>query len=264
MTNLKSYTIVESKRIYYELYKTELIKDNSTILIFLHEGLGCVELWKKFPKLISDKLNLPFILYDRYGYGKSEKLSELRTIEYLETEAKIYLPQLIKNLGLDNKKIILLGHSDGASIALIYNGINEFKNIIATVSIAAHVVIEQISREGIQKAVEAFENGGLENALSKYHGDNTKTAFYGWAHTWLDKSSEKWDITHYLHNISNPVLIIQGENDEYGSELQVEKIFNSVSGTKEKIIIKSSAHSPHFDNTQLVVDKIYNFINSHT
>jgi pimeloyl-ACP methyl ester carboxylesterase len=228
-------------------------------LVFLHEGLGSIEQWKQFPEQLSAKLNLPALLYDRYGYGNSEKFSEERNENYFLSEAKMFLPEILDKLNI-HEKVILFGHSDGATLALLFASYFP-ERTLAVVAEAPHVFNEDISVEGVRLAKHLYvSDETFKQKLSKYHGDKTDSVFYGWADVWLSPSAKDWNIIPQLNNITAPVLIIQGVNDEYGSYKQLETIRKNLKGKYDELYIENCGHAPHLKFTDLVINKITNFI----
>jgi len=242
-------------------YQTINLSDKEKpLLFFLHEGLGSIAQWKDFPEKLCEELDLPGLIYERYGYGYSSELQELREIDYLETEANYYLPELIDKLQLQNRKIIIVGHSDGASIALIYAALYP-KNILKVISIAAHVFTEQISINSIKLLEKEYQlNTKFKKSLEKYHFGHTDSTFYAFSKTITSKEFKDWNIEHYLPKIDSPILIIQGDNDEYGTIKQVESIYQQTSSViKKQLIIQNCGHIPHLSNQKIVIQEIRKF-----
>lgn len=244
----------------------QLIDKNGTekpLLVFLHEGLGSIAQWKNFPELLCDKLNLDGLVYERYGYGYSTPLQETRESNYLDVEGNYFLPNLIEKLSLNNRKIILVGHSDGASIALIYASLFP-KNITMVASMAAHVFNEQISVNSIIKLKKQYEsNEKLKKSFERYHFDHTDSTFYAFANTITHPNFKDWNIEHYLPNISAPIIAIQGFDDEYGTEIQVDSIVSkSLNKLNKKVMIPNCGHSPHLQFPEFVVHQIEQFYNN--
>lgn len=237
------------------------LEQDKPLLVFLHEGLGSIAQWKDFPEVMCNELNLPGLIYDRYGYGHSTELQEKRTTDYLEKEAAYFLPQLINKLSLQNRALILIGHSDGASIALIYAALFP-DNVTTVVSMAAHVFCEQISRDSINKLEKIYESKPfVKSRFEKYHFDHTDSTFYAFARTITSDEFRDWNIEHFLPQIAAPVFVIQGDKDEYGTEKQVNSIHNNTPNKKGKrLIIKDCGHSPHLTNQQLVIEEIKDFV----
>jgi pimeloyl-ACP methyl ester carboxylesterase len=235
----------------------EAAPDSKYLIVFLHEGLGSINQWKDFPELLCRMTGFNGFIYDRFGYGKSDLISERRKINYMPEEAYEYLPEILSGEILKEKKIIIAGHSDGGTIGLLYAS-KKPENLICVISIAAHTFIEEISINGIKNAVDNYRNGDLKERLQKYHGDKTDIMFRNWSELWLDEKSHKWNMTGELKNIECPVLVIQGDKDEYGSEAQVETIMNGVSGYRKREIIYNCGHLPHIqarDYTAAVIIK---------
>ncbi|MFN4150260.1 MAG: alpha/beta fold hydrolase [Candidatus Sericytochromatia bacterium] len=233
-------------------------KDNSTILIFLHEGLGSIKQWKDFPIELCLKSGLKGIVYDRFGYGESDILNTEIYINYLHNEAKIFLPELLEKLNI-NEKVILIGHSDGGSIALIYASLfpDKVKSIITE---AAHIFVEDITLKGIKEAVKVYESGKLKSSLERYHGDKTDLCFYNWSNIWLKEDFKNWTIENLLKDIKVKSLIIQGENDEYATLKQVKVIKEILDDLAEIVILENCRHIPHHQQKEFVLEKMNAFI----
>ncbi|MCF8297751.1 MAG: alpha/beta hydrolase [Saprospiraceae bacterium] len=257
----ENFVEINSIKINYTIFNSEFISENKPFLVFLHEGLGSIGQWKDFPEIISTKSKLPAMVYDRYGYGKSDKLKEERADDYLHTEAFHYLPEILTQLKISNK-LILFGHSDGGSIALLFASAFPEKTQ-AVISEAAHVFIEQISIAGALKAKDDFESGKLKDALRKYHADNTESMFAGWVNKWSSMDFFDWNIEEALPKITAPVLVIQGRKDQYGTCEQVKSILNNTSGHSEPLIFDDCGHTPHFEKKDLVIDKVLKFVGNY-
>jgi len=226
-------------------------------LVFLHEGLGSIRQWRDFPEELSEATGCRALVYDRYGYGQSEILQEeRRTVRFMHDEALVSLPDLLSALGVKNP--ILIGHSDGASIALIHAGAGHAVRGVA--AMAPHVFIEPLCLGSIDKAKESFENTDLAARLGRYHRDARKT-FYGWADVWLDPEFKGWDIREdYLPGVRCPVLAIQGHDDEYGTMAQLDEIERRVSGPCELLKLERCGHLPFRDQAQIVVSRVSTFV----
>ena len=216
-------------------------------LLFLHEGLGSIRQWRDFPAKLAEATGCSALVYDRYGYGQSDVLAEpRRTVRFMHDEALFALPELLKELEVRNP--ILVGHSDGASIALIHAGAGHA--VRGVVAMAPHVFIEPLCLSSIVKAADAFENTDLATRLGRYHRDARKT-FYGWADVWLDPQFKGWDIrSEYLPSVRCPVLAIQGHDDEYGTMAQLDEIERRVSGPCELLKLENCGHSPFRDRPE--------------
>ena len=226
------------------------------VLVFLHEGLGSVALWKDFPERVSHATGCPAVVYSRYGYGKSDPLAGARGVDYMHREALEVLPELLDALSIRNP--ILIGHSDGASIALIHAGTGS-RPVRGLVLLAPHVFVEDITVESIAGAKVVFEKTNLPAKLARYH-DDAESTFRAWNDIWLHPDFRRWNIEEYLPGVTCPALLIQGEDDQYGTVAQVKAIARQVSGPVETLILPNCAHSPHVDQQQATVGSIARFV----
>ncbi|HXH03670.1 MAG TPA: alpha/beta hydrolase [Candidatus Competibacteraceae bacterium] len=227
-------------------------------LVFLHEGLGCVALWKDFPERVAEATDCRVLVYSRQGYGRSDPIPVPRPLTYMHEEGLSILPKVLDAAGL--KEVILVGHSDGGSIALIHAGGVRDPRVQALALMAPHVFNEELCVGSIRLAKEAYEQGRLRQQLARYHGDNVDCAFWGWNRAWLDPGFWHWNIEEYLPGIAVPVLLIQGENDEYGTLRQVEAIRDRVSGPVEILMLPNCGHSPHRDQPEATLEAITRFV----
>lgn len=211
------------------------------VLIFLHEGLGSAALWRDFPDKLCAVTGLSGFIYSREGYGGSGPCDLSRPLDYLEREARYVLPSLIAHFNFRN--FILVGHSDGASIALIYAGLPDVPPAYGLIVMAPHVRVETISIEGVLAAKVDYEEGGLKERLQKFHGDNTECAFRGWSEAWLNPAFRNWNIEHFLPACETPLLAIQGTEDVYGTLAQIEAL-KAVSGPFRRLILGGCGHNP--------------------
>src|SRR6266446_306442 len=225
-------------------------------LVFLHEGLGSVAMWKDFPEKVSHATGCPAVVYSRYGYGKSDRLAEARGVDYMHREALDVLPQLLDALSIRNP--VLIGHSDGSSIALIHAGAGS-RPVRGLVLLAPHVFVEDITVESIAEAKVAFETTGLPAKLARYH-DDVESTFRGWNDIWLHPDFRRWNIEEYLPGVTCPLLLIQGKDDQYGTAAQVTAIARQVNGPVETLMLPNCAHSPHLDQMQATVERIAHFV----
>jgi pimeloyl-ACP methyl ester carboxylesterase len=261
LRNHAGKTEINGKKINYFICNEEYLTEEKPVLVFLHEGLGSIRQWKDFPASLSEKTELAVLLYDRYGYGDSDSLTEKRNTDYIKTEASLYLPELLKNLNIKNN-IILFGHSDGATIALYFASI--FPQItLGIISESAHTFIEDVSINGVSAARDSFIFGDfLRQKLEKYHRDNAVPMFFGWADLWSNPAAKKWSMLKELKNVKSPVLVIQGDTDEYGSKMQVDEIKKRVNADCEILYLKDCGHIPHFQAKDPVLQKSTDFINN--
>lgn len=229
-------------------------------LLFLHEGLGCIALWKDFPAVLCRSLNRDGIVYDRQGYGRSGPLEGPRDPRYLHDEAFRVLPAVLDALGV--ARAILIGHSDGGTIALLAAGAFP-ERVAAVVCEAAHVFVEEITLAGIRAAGKAFAEGDLRRRLQRYHGEKTSATFAAWHDTWLSPAFRSWSIEAELPRVTCPALVLQGEDDEYGTPAQVTAIARGVSGPVETALIPGCAHVPHHQARDDVTARIERFLACH-
>lgn len=223
--------------------------------MILHEGLGSAAMWKDFPERIAKATGCGVLVYSRYGHGKSERLAERRSIDFMHHEAKVVLPELLAEHNI--QRPILLGHSDGGSIALIYAGTwpDRVRGLVLE---APHVFVEEFGLRSIAAIRTLYESSDLRERLLRYH-DHVDEMFRGWNDIWLDPQFREWNIEEYLGAIACPTLVIQGENDEYGTLAQVEAIQRCVPGA-QKLILPRCGHSPHRDQPELTLDAITRFV----
>jgi pimeloyl-ACP methyl ester carboxylesterase len=220
--------------------------------VFLHEGLGSAGLWRDFPRRVAEAVARPTTLvYSRLGYGRSARVALPRPVTYMHDEALDALPSLLDETGIDRP--VLVGHSDGASIALIHAGAGFA--VDALVLLAPHVFVEDRSIAGIEAATVAYEQGDLRRRLARHH-DDVDGAFRGWNDVWLSPSFRSWDITGVLPAITCPVLVVQEQDDPYGTLAQVDAIERGVSGPVERLVLPGTGHSPHLDHPDEVIAAI--------
>jgi pimeloyl-ACP methyl ester carboxylesterase len=224
-------------------------------IVMLHEGLGSIALWKDFPERLAERTGCGVLAYSRYGHGASETLAERRPVEYLHREGEVVLPALLAALGIDRP--VLLGHSDGASIALIYAGAVP-DGPGALILEAPHVFVEELTVTSIARVKTAFETTDLGRKLGRFHAD-AATMFWGWNDIWLDPRFRAWNIEGYLQAIRCPTLAIQGEDDEYGTAEQLAAIHRQISHA-EIMLLPHCGHSPHRDQAEATLEHMAAFI----
>lgn len=227
-------------------------------IIFLHEGLGSVSVWRDFPASLAEATGCGALVYSRAGYGNSDPVELPRPLSFMHTEALVTLPEVLDSA--DVREAILLGHSDGGSIALIYAGGVKDARLRGLILEAPHVFVEDLSLESIKRAAEQYESGQLKQALVRHHGSNVECAFWGWNRVWLEPRFRSWNIEEYLRGISVPVLVIQGDEDEYGTLRQVEAIERGCKGPVESVILPRCGHSPHRDQPERALEAITSFV----
>ena len=227
-------------------------------LVFLHEGLGSIGQWRHFPAELCARTCLPGLVYERWGYGQSEPLTGPRPDDYLEREARDSLPEVLAVCDITEPPI-LFGHSDGASIALLFAAAYPTRTR-AVISEAGHISVEDVCLAGIRLAVATYEQGPLRDGLRRYHGANTEAMFRGWGDTWLRPERRTWNVEAALSRIVCPTLIIQGVDDEYATRTQVDAIVAGVAGPSEILWLPACGHVPHFQVREAVLDAVAHFI----
>jgi pimeloyl-ACP methyl ester carboxylesterase len=232
-------------------------KTDSPTLVFLHEGLGSVSMWKDFPEQLAEATGLDAFIYSRQSYGKSSPLPVSRKSDYMHDEALDILPKVLDQANIKNA--ILVGHSDGASIALLFAGSNIPPVPCALVLMAPHVFNEDLSIKSIALAKQAFENSDLRERLGVYHND-VDNAFWRWNDIWLHSDFKDWNIENCLRSITAPMLVIQGEDDEYGTDAQIHAIQEKCGGTVETLILSDCKHAPFRDQNEATTSGISYFI----
>ena len=247
------FVTVAAHRIEYE--RIAVARAPRPTLVFLHEGLGSVAMWRDFPGRVAHAANCDAVVYSRYGYGRSDPVAEDRTPRYMHDEALVALPELLDALAIDRP--ILVGHSDGGSIALIHGGAG-VRPVAAVVTLAAHVLVEDVSVASIAAARTAYATTDLRARLARFHAD-VDSAFLGWNRIWLAPEFRAWNIEECLPRIACPVLALQGEDDEYGTMQQMARIGAQVRDV-ELLALQDCRHSPQRDRPEAVIEAITRFV----
>jgi pimeloyl-ACP methyl ester carboxylesterase len=234
--------------------EAQLLEGRSPALVMLHEGLGSVGLWRGLPETLHELTGARVLAFSRYGHGESDPPPRPRTPTFMHEEALEVLPEVLSAAGIEEPPI-LVGHSDGASIALIYAASHPVAGLAL---MAPHVFVEQICVDAIRETRDAFENEGLRERMARHHRD-PEAAFKGWCDVWLDPEFLDWNLEPLLPKIRAPVLLIQGRDDEYGTLAQIDAIQRGLAGPSERLIV-SGGHSPHLEHPKEVPDAIASFI----
>ncbi len=224
-------------------------------LVFLHEGLGSVALWRDFPDKVARRLGAPALVYSRFGYGRSDGLAGKRTPAFMHEEALNVLPPLLEQLGI--ARPLLIGHSDGASIAILYAALS-MRPVAGLALLAPHVIVEDVTVDSIARVRASYAQTDLRARLAKYHA-NVDDAFLGWADIWLDPAFRSWSIEQEVAGVAAPMLLIQGEDDEYGTLDQLDRITARTSTEVSRLVLPRCGHSPHRDQEPAVIDAIAAF-----
>jgi len=227
-------------------------------LVMLHEGLGSVGLWGEFPDKLAAATEAGVFVYSRAGYGASTPVTLPRPLTYMHSEALDVLPALLDAIGF--RRGLLVGHSDGASIAAIYAGGIQDHRVRGLSLIAPHFIVEDVSVTSIEGIKREYEAGKLKEKLARWHND-VDNAFYGWNGAWLDPQFRDWDITEYLSYIRVPVQIVQGAEDQYGTLRQIEVAEAECYCPVDVASIEGAAHSPHREAAVATLDAIAEFVN---
>lgn len=232
----------------------------ATPILLLHEGLGCVSMWRDFPAALATRTGRRVGAYSRLGHGRSGPRTAPHAAGFIHDEARHVLPEVLDTLGFE--QAVLLGHSDGGSIALLFAAWYPTR-VTALVLEAPHVFVEPISIASITEMKAAYASTDLPSRLAKHHGTNTEGAFRGWNDIWLHPAFEAWNIEDVLPDVTCPTLVVQGTDDEYGTARQVEAIRQQAGGRVETAWLSACGHSPHRDQPEAVLTSIAAFLGAH-
>jgi pimeloyl-ACP methyl ester carboxylesterase len=232
--------------------------DDRPPLVFLHEGLGSIAQWRGFPDAVREAAGGPAtLIYSRAGYGRSDPAVLPRPVTYMHREADAVLPAVLANFGLHRP--VLIGHSDGASIALLYAGRGH--PVSGLVLIAPHVFVEDVSVASIAAARETFASTDLRQRLGRYH-DDPEATFRGWNDVWLSAEFRTWNIEDRLPAVAAPVLLVQGSDDPYGTTAQLDAVEAGVTGRVERVFVEGVGHAPHLEAPDRVLGAVSAFVAS--
>jgi pimeloyl-ACP methyl ester carboxylesterase len=227
-------------------------------LVFLHEGLGSVSLWRGFPRAVAEATGSAALVYSRRGYGRSDPSPRPWPLRFMHDEAILVLPAVLDAARVEDA--VLVGHSDGASIALVYAGAIGLR-VRGVVAMAPHVLVEEVCVRSIAAIRAEYDAPGsaLRERLARHHAD-VDGAFHGWADAWLDPGFRSWDLRGYLPAVRVPVMVIQGEDDAYGTLLQVDEIERLVPAPVERVVLPACGHSPHRDRPGETLAAVARFV----
>jgi len=231
-------------------------KGDDPVIVMLHEGLGCVDLWRDFPEHVARTTGLSVLAYSRAGYGRSESAALPRPLDYMTREALESLPDVLDAVGAP--RYLLLGHSDGATIAAEYCGRVEDFRVRGLILMAPHFFAEESGLAEIARVRDEFEAGGLKRRMAKYHAD-PEAAFRGWNEAWLDPGFRGWNVAEVIDYLRVPVLVIQGRQDQYGTLAQVHEIEDRCYAPVDVTLLDECGHSPHADRPEATLDAISDF-----
>lgn len=245
----------------YEICWYRYDKKTRPVLVFLHEGLGCVKMWKSFPERLAEQTACDAFVFSRSGYGESDPGPLPWKPNFMHTQALKALPDILVAAGIDT--YMLIGHSDGGSIALIHAGSRHAApGLKAVITEAAHVFCEPVTLASIRAARTAYDNHRLKEKLARYHKQNTDNAFRGWNNAWLNPAFAYWNIQKFLPRIQVPVLALQGTTDPYGTPAQLTAIQENISNCETRLI-PDCGHAPHMEQPDRVLARMTAFIETH-
>jgi pimeloyl-ACP methyl ester carboxylesterase len=226
-------------------------------LVFLHEGLGSVSLWRDFPDAVCERAGCSGLVYSRAGHGASDMRLEARSPCFMHHEALVVLPKVLEACGVEDA--ILVGHSDGASIALIATGMGAVAPT-GLILEAPHVFVEALTVTSIRRTADRYRSTDLRDRLARHHGANVDALFEDWTRVWLSPGFASWNIEECLSGIHRPTLVIQGEDDEYGTPQQVSAIARGLGETCEVVMLANCGHTPHVDQRAATGDAMVRFV----
>lgn len=230
---------------------------HAPVIVLLHQGLGSITQWRSFPAALAAATDCAVLAYDRLGHGRSARIEGPRQPDFLDREAMDVLPAILDAVGIDRP--ILYGHSDGATIALMFAAAFPDRPQ-AVISEAAHVFSEVEANGGIAQLVVDYRTGDLRDKLARHHHDNVDPMFEAWAGIWQAPAMRSWSMTERLQHIRAPLLLIQGEADEHGSLRQIETIVSETGGPTDTLLLSGCGHIPHLERPQAVVERVASFL----
>ncbi len=230
--------------------------ERAPTVVLLHEGLGCLGLWKDFPERLQAATGLGVFAFSRPGYGRSDPVPLPRPLDFMEREARTFLPRLLDAIGF--RRGILLGHSDGASVATVHAGAVGDLRVRGLVLLAPHFFVEEVTVAAIEETRRRYETGDLRARLARWH-DHVDVAFRGWCETWLDPRFRDWDLREYLPYIRVPMLIVQGLADPYGTLAHAEAAEAESYGPVDVLALAETGHAPHLERPDEVLRAVADF-----
>lgn len=231
--------------------------DDAPVLVFLHEGLGSVSLWRDFPDRVAAATGLAAFVYSRQGYGGSSPVDLPRPMDYLEREARDVLGRVLDAAGI--RSAILVGHSDGATIALVHAALDECRRVKAVAALAPHTFVEDLCVAAIAQVKNLYADT-LRPRLERHHGANVDCAFWGWNGAWLDPRFKQMEFRPLLPRIRVPVAVIQGDDDEYATRAQVDAVAEGVSGPVRAVMLPACGHSPQRDQPEATLAAVVDLV----
>lgn len=256
MFETRGFFEIEGSALEYQLLVPSA--DDALSLVFLHEGLGCLAMWRDFPRRLAAATGCRALVYSRAGYGGSSSCALPRPLTFMHDEGLKVLPQLLD--AAEIPRAVLVGHSDGASIALINAGGVADSRLLGLVLMAPHVFVEELTVNSIRQAQTAYQTAGLRERLAHYHGDQVDETFFGWSRVWLDQAFTAWNLEAFLPGVKVPVLLIQGEQDNYGTVRQLNIIQEQVPDGADRLLLPDCGHSPFRDRPEETLQAIAGFL----
>lgn len=230
--------------------------NQASTIVMLHEGLGCLALWRDFPQQVAETTGMGVFVYSRQGYGQSDPVELPRSLDFMTDEAMTVLPQVLNQMGF--QRGILFGHSDGATISAIYAGSVQDHRVRGLILMAPHFFTEPDGLAEIAKSTEAYETGGLREKMQKYHRD-ADGAFYGWNKVWTDPTFVDWNVAEVIDFLRIPTLAIQGRDDQFGTLVQIQEIDDRSYSPVDIEILEDCKHAPHQDQPAKTLAAITDF-----
>jgi len=231
--------------------------DAASTLVMLHEGLGCVGMWGDFPDKLQSATGCGVFVYSRLGYGQSSPAKLPRRLDFMHDEARKILPRLLDAIGF--QRGLLVGHSDGASIAAIYGGSVQDHRMAGLVLMSPHFIVEDVTSASIAEVRKAYDTTELRSRLGRYHQDGDATV-HGWTDVWLKNDFRSWDLTEDLAYIRVPILIVQGEHDQYGTMRQIEIAQEECYCPVEVLMLSDAKHVPHRESPEKTLNAVVDFV----
>ncbi len=242
-----------------EYYRVGPGPEEAPTLVFLHDGIGCAATWRDVPAELARRTGCGALVYSRAGYGGSDPVPLPRPLTYMHEEGFAHLPAFLDAAGV--RSAVLVGHSDGGSIALLHASTPKAHPRVAGLILEApHVFCEEITVASIERAGTEYRNGDLRTRLARYHGENVDCAFWGWNRAWLDPRFREWDLTEHLPAVAAPVLVVQGTDDPFGTLRQVEAVARGCAGTVRRLLLDRCGHSPHRDRREETLSGMTAFV----
>ncbi len=233
--------------------------EGAPTLVFLHDGIGCAATWRDFPAELARETGCGALVYSRTGYGGSDPVPLPRPLTYMHKEGFVHLPAFLDAAGV--RRAILVGHSDGGSIALLHASTPQAApRVVGLLLEAPHVFCEEVTVRSIERARTEYREGDLRERLERYHGDNVDCAFWGWNRAWLDPGFLAWNIEEHLPAVTVPILVVQGADDPFGTLRQVEAIERQSGGPVRRCILDRCGHNPHRDRRDETLSAMSAFV----